>query len=136
MDNIFSQLAIDLHGVIALILDPEVLINRIKARRTCGSCGNIVNLLVDAIPADGSCPVCSSELVHRADDNDEVVRRRIKGYRGEMAPLMAYYESRGLLYPIDGLGTVAEVAGRVGLALERIKADADARAHAQLKEKV
>ncbi len=116
-----------LNGVIALILDPEILISRITARRTCSSCGKIVNLLVDTLPDEEVCPDCAGVLGHRDDDNETVVRKRIEGYRHETAPLLSYYQDHGILYPVDGLGPVLEVEQRVTEVLHRIETDAAER---------
>ena len=59
------------------------------------------------------CPNCGGELVHREDDNETVVRRRIESYHSQTEPLLQYYDSCGLLYPVEGLGTVTEVRDRV-----------------------
>ncbi len=107
-----------LSGVIAIMVDPEVLITRITARRSCVTCGMIVNLALNLLENVLKCPNCGGELVHREDDNEIVVRRRIESYHDQTEPLLAYYQSRGLLYPAEGLGTVNEVRGRVNKILE------------------
>lgn len=117
----------NLHGVIALILDPEVLINRITARRTCAACGNIVNTMIDELKDGHLCPACGGELTHRDDDNVVTVRKRIEGYRHETAPLLEYYDGRKLLYRVDGLGEVDEVGQRVADVLDRVESAAAAR---------
>ncbi|MGV3562503.1 MAG: adenylate kinase [Nocardioides sp.] len=53
----------------------------------------------------------------RADDTDEVIRRRLEVYASETAPLATQYAERGLLAPVDGLGPVEEVAERILAAL-------------------
>ncbi len=102
-----------LNGVIAIMVDPEVLITRITARRTCATCGTIVNLALNPLENLTKCPNCGGELVEREDDNETVVRRRIEQYHEQTEPLIAYYHSRNLLFPVEGLGTVHEVRARV-----------------------
>ena len=53
----------------------------------------------------------------RADDTEEVIRRRLEVYAEQTAPLIALYKSRGLLVQVDGLGSVEDVAGRISAAL-------------------
>ena len=55
----------------------------------------------------------------RVDDDEAVIRHRQKVYAERTAPLVAEYAGRGLLETVDGLGSVAEVAGRVFAAVER-----------------
>lgn len=55
----------------------------------------------------------------RSDDTPETIRKRLAVYGEQTAPLIRYYEERGLLTTIVGLGTVREVADRVNEALGR-----------------
>lgn len=110
----------ELTGVIAIMVDPEVLITRITARRTCVTCGTIVNLALNRLENISKCPNCGGELVHREDDNETVVRTRIESYHDQTEPLLAYYQERGLLFPVEGLGTVDEVRNRVKDILEKL----------------
>ena len=59
----------------------------------------------------------------RADDTEDVIRRRLEVYEAETAPLTSVYASRGLVIMVDGLGAIDEVTGRIVEAL-------DARSHA------
>ena len=49
----------------------------------------------------------------RADDTEDVIRRRLEVYAEQTAPLTDLYGSRGLLVKVDGLGAVAEVTKRI-----------------------
>ena len=120
MDAIFQELNIKLDGVIAIMVDPEVLITRITARRTCATCGTIVNLALNPLENLRKCPTCSGELVEREDDNETVVRRRIEQYHEQTEPLLDYYQKRDLLFPVEGLGTVQEVRSRVNKVIETL----------------
>jgi adenylate kinase len=62
---------------------------------------------------DGRCDDCGAELVAREDDRPETVRARLQTYRQQTAPLIDYYESRGLLVRVDGEGTPEEVRARL-----------------------
>lgn len=69
-------------------------------------------LLVD-VPEDEL--VRRALLRRRADDREEVVRKRLRVYREKTAPLIGYYRERGLLREIDGNRPVEEVtAGILG----------------------
>ena len=54
----------------------------------------------------------------RADDTEDVIRRRLEVYEEQTAPLTSTYAARGLVAMIDGLGEVTEVTGRILEALE------------------
>ena len=53
----------------------------------------------------------------RADDTEDVIRRRLEVYEEQTAPLTELYKSRGLLVQVDGLGSVEEVTARISAAL-------------------
>jgi len=53
----------------------------------------------------------------RADDTEDVIRRRLEIYAEQTAPLLAMYASRGLLVQVDGLGEIDDVTGRLASAL-------------------
>jgi len=55
----------------------------------------------------------------RVDDTEETIRRRLEVYREQTEPLIAYYEGRGILAAVDGLGAIDEVFGRAVMALAR-----------------
>jgi len=53
----------------------------------------------------------------RADDTEDVIRRRLEVYSAETAPLTSVYASRGLVVLVDGLGAIDEVTDRILEAL-------------------
>jgi adenylate kinase len=54
----------------------------------------------------------------RSDDTEDVIRKRLDIYVAETAPLVDFYDQRGLLVRVDGLGSVDEVADRIVVALD------------------
>ena len=58
-----------------------------------------------------------AEIEGRSDDNEETIRTRMRVYREQTAPLVAYYRENGLLREVDALGSVDEVAARVKEAI-------------------
>jgi adenylate kinase len=54
-----------------------------------------------------------AEIEGRADDNRETIENRLKVYYEQTAPLKDFYQTRGLLKPVDGLGSIDEVFERV-----------------------
>lgn len=53
----------------------------------------------------------------RADDTEDVIRRRMQVYAEQTEPLVSVYRDRGLLVQVDGMGTIDEVSARVIAAL-------------------
>jgi len=60
-----------------------------------------------------------AEIEGRADDNEETIRKRMRVYDEQTAPLLRYYGERGVLVEVDGMGSVEEVSKRIETALAR-----------------
>lgn len=100
-----------LDKVLQLDVPRDMLEERLVNRRTDKSTGQIYHLIYNPPPQD-------AELVHRDDDKPEAVGRRLDAYASMTAALLPYYEERGLLARIEGVGTPQEVTGRIAAALE------------------
>ena len=104
----------DLDAVVEMRVDDDALVERITARSTCGSCGEVYNDITKPIPADGKCSNCgASDFKRRADDNEESLRTRLMEYYKKTSPLIGYYYHAGALRPVNGLGEIHEVAGEI-----------------------
>jgi adenylate kinase len=53
----------------------------------------------------------------RADDTEEVIRRRLDVYGEQTEPLVGYYREHGLLRSVDGVGTIEDITARIVAAL-------------------
>ena len=58
-----------------------------------------------------------AELEGRSDDTEETVRNRMSVYRAQTEPLIAYYHHKGILCPVEGVGTIEEIFSRIAAAL-------------------
>jgi adenylate kinase len=68
---------------------------------------------------DGVCDRCgSTQFVRRKDDNEEVVRARLKAYHAQTKPLIGYYEGQGKLRSVDGMADIEDVRQAIGKALD------------------
>ncbi len=103
-----------LDAVIEMRVDDEALVERITARSTCGSCGEVYNDITKPIPADGKCTVCGgTEFKRRADDNAESLKQRLMEYYKKTSPLIGYYYAKGDLRTVDGLGAIEDVSAEI-----------------------
>jgi adenylate kinase len=99
-----------LDHVLALEVPGDLLIERAVLRRTDKRTGQIYHLKYSPPPPE-------ADLEHRADDREEVVRKRVETYEAMTAELLPYYEGLGVLRRINGVGSVGEVTERVLAAL-------------------
>ena len=106
-----------LQVVLNLEVAEAVVLERITKRRVCTNNGSHI-YSADHPPKDGwICDICGGEVVQRADDTEEAVRKRLDLYTAETLPLVAFYDKLGLLTEVDGLGTTDEVFERLIAAI-------------------
>ena len=91
------------------MVDEELLIKRLTGRRVCKNCGATFHVITIPPKEEGICDICGEPLIQRADDTEETAVNRLKVYEEQTSPLVAYYEEKELLAPIDGEGTPDEV---------------------------
>ncbi|MBS7644640.1 adenylate kinase [Candidatus Bathyarchaeota archaeon] len=84
-------------AVINIDVPDEVIIERLSNRLICRNCGAIYNAKYLKPKRDMICDECGGPLYRRMDDDPEVIKKRLEVYRSETAPLIHYYEGRGLL---------------------------------------
>ena len=94
------------------IVTSEVL-GRLASRRVCSDCGANYSVVDNPPRVPGICDVCGGDVVQRDDDTELAIRRRLELYERETAPLIAWFESRGLLTTVAGSGTPDEVTERL-----------------------
>jgi adenylate kinase len=111
LDEILSRLNTKLDHVINLKVDRDKLMARLTGRRICKNCGATYHVIFNPPKQEGVCDKCGGELYQRSDDNEESVGTRLDEYINKTAPLLTFYENKGLLRQIDGdqeIGTVSD----------------------------
>jgi adenylate kinase len=103
--------------VIDLAVPTDVVLERLAARRVCVDCG--ANYAVHSPPKHGwTCDHCGGEVIQREDDTEDAIKRRLAIYEAETAPLIQWYEARGLLMVVDGDGEADAVTARLIRAID------------------
>ena len=87
---------------VAINLDvpDDVLVKRLSGRRVCPLCGAPYH--VDRLNGETVCRADGTPLIQRDDDKAETVLSRLNVYHKQTAPLIEFYEQRGLLRRVDG----------------------------------
>ncbi len=107
-----NRLGLDL--VLLLQVPDDYVIDRIIGRYACAKCGALYHEKFKQPKIFGVCDTCGhKEFTRRADDNYETVISRLRNYRSVTAPVIPYYEEKGLLKCIDGTGPIDVVAEKI-----------------------
>ena len=94
-------------------IDTQILIERIVHRQSCPKCGEIYNKKFKPSKVENLCDKCHVELKTRADDTEEVAKARFETYYRETAPLIEFYENKGVLKKMDANGSIDVVWDRL-----------------------
>ena len=94
-------------------IDTQILLDRIIHRQSCPVCGEIYNKKFKPSKVENMCDKCHVELKTRADDTAETAKARFDTYFEQTAPLIKFYEDKGVLYKIDANGSIDEVWERL-----------------------
>jgi adenylate kinase len=108
LERMLREKRLALDAVIEFKVDESILVQRVETR-------------VKEMTARGE--------ALRADDNPEVLRRRLAAYRAQTAPLVDYYARKGLLMSVDGMLSIDQVTAEIESLLaprKRVQAEAGA----------
>jgi adenylate kinase len=111
-----------LDAVVSLTVPDDVIVNRLSRRRVHAETGETYHLDHDPPPDD----VDPDLVKQREDDKPETIRNRLEVYREETQPLEDYFEKRGALVSVEGVGDIEEVYERITAALNERVAASDA----------
>jgi adenylate kinase len=119
LEILLAQRGRHLDHVIELEVNEEALVERITGRFTCAKCGTGYHDSFRPTKVAGVCDVCgSTEFKRRPDDNEQTVRTRMAEYRAKTAPILPYYDAKGLIRRVDGMASVEEVAAQIDAILD------------------
>jgi adenylate kinase len=107
-EKMLKKEGISLDFVLNIELSDEIIVRRISNRRVCISCGEDFNCVTRKPSRMGICDECGSEIVQRADDSEETVKKRLETYYKQTEPLVEYYRSLGILRSMNNDCSIEE----------------------------
>ncbi len=113
LDVAMSEAGVSLDAVVLIQVPDELIVERITGRRSDPETGRIYHTKFDPAP-----PEIADRLVQRKDDTEEACRTRLEKYHAETAPIVPFYDDKGLLARVDGVGAPDEVTARIRAALD------------------
>lgn len=112
LDAAMTKAGVGIDVVLLFEVPDALIVERGVGRRNDPITGRIYHIKFDPPPAE-----VNDRLVHRKDDHEEAINQRLRYYHDWTAPIMPFYEGKGLLRRVDGVGTPDEVSARVVKAL-------------------
>jgi adenylate kinase len=102
LDALLKKLKIKLDLVANIDVPRDVILDRLTTRRTCSnpSCQEIYNVKSNPPAPGNKCKKCGSPVIQRADETVEAISKRLDVYNEKTAPLIGYYEKKGMLITI------------------------------------
>ncbi len=123
LDALLSEAGKAVDSVISLEVEDDAMVTRISGRFTCGDCGEGYHDTFKPTKTEGVCTKCgSTAFKRRADDNAETVRERLSAYHAQTAPLIAYYDNKGVLTRVDAMGQIDAITEALGNVVEKVTA--------------
>ena len=99
-------------AVISIEVPDDAIISRIVGRRMDPQTGDIYHVEFNPPPSE-----IEERLVQRKDDTEDTVRARLLAYHEQTAPLADWYSEKGLLFPVNGNGSIEDVAESISNSL-------------------
>lgn len=121
LDALLTRKGLRLDAVIEIRVPDDFLVERITGRFSCTKCGAGYHDKFQRPKTDGVCDSCGgTEFTRRADDNAETVKKRLDAYHAQTAPLLPYYQGKGILQVVDGTLPIDEVTGHLAGLLDGV----------------
>jgi adenylate kinase len=121
LDNLFNELQFGVGAILVFQVDEEELVSRLARRRACKECNSIFSN--DEIQNLTICPKCGAlySFFQRPDDDESVIRKRLKIFNDTTLPVVDYYKGLKDLYIINGLQPIETVTQKICEIVEDLK---------------
>ncbi len=117
------EAGVSIDHVLEIAVDDEEIVGRISGRRMHADSGRTYHVEHNPPKVAGKDDVTGEDLIHREDDKEETVRKRLQVYHTQTKPLVDFYKqlSAATGTPkcsrVEGVGSVEEITSRVSAAL-------------------
>jgi adenylate kinase len=120
LDKVLDEMGRPLQLALNVDVDFDVLMKRLTGRRTCRQCGQMYNIYYNPPQKEGVCDKCGGELYQRDDDKEETIRKRLEVYQSQTAPLIEYYQKKGILQSVNGVGNIDEIFANICAIVDKL----------------
>ncbi len=112
-----EKLGLGIDKVLDIFVADEAIIDRLSGRRECRMCRTPFHTIYNPPAIPGVCDKCGGELIRRADDEPETIKKRLVVYHNETEPLEDFYRKRGILTVVEGRKKIEDTSRDVRVAL-------------------
>ena len=121
LDQVLAEMNMPLQLALSVDVDFDILMKRLTGRRTCKQCNQMYNIYFSPPKKEGVCDKCGGELYQRDDDKEETIKKRLEVYEAQTAPLIDYYEKKGILRRVNGEGDIEEIFANICKIIDELK---------------
>ena len=105
LETLLRSMGKQIDRVLSYEVAEELVVERISGRRSCPKCGAVYHVSANPPRTSGVCDRDGTSLVQRDDDRPENVKKRMQEYADKTWPLKRFYQERGKVAEIEGVGT-------------------------------
>ena len=121
LDTMLTERGLKIDAAIEVRVPDSRIVERITGRYTCAKCGAGYHDKFQRPKVDGLCDACGGkDFVRRADDNAATVQSRLDAYHAQTAPILPFYDDKGVLKVVDGTLPIEEVTKRLKDIIEGV----------------
>ncbi len=114
LDVMLSEKGLTMDHVVQLEVCEDAMVERLSGRFSCANCGAGYHDSFRRPAEEGKCDKCGhTKFSRRSDDNPETVRSRLVAYREQSAPVLPFYQDKGVLQSVGGMGGMDEVFDQI-----------------------
>jgi adenylate kinase len=99
--------------IILLMVPDSIIIERMITRRVCKSCGSVYNVRYLKPKVEGVCDKCGGQLYLRADDQEDVIKKRLQVYQEQTSPLLKYFKDSKVPFIVSNTTSLDQTPDQV-----------------------
>jgi len=121
LDEALTDVDRELSAALYIDVPDEEVVRRLSGRRVSAKTGRVYHIEFDPPKHADRCDIDGSRLIQRDDDRPETIRKRLDVYHRQTAPLVDYYEERGILKRFDGSRSPTEVHDHIRATIATLR---------------
>ena len=121
LDRIMNKKNDEINFVFLIDVPKDIIVDRILGRRVCPKCGESYHIKYNPPKVLGQCDICETALIHRADDQEDIILDRLAIYNQTTEPILKFYEKKGILHKIKGDGGIQDIFAQISEVLNKAR---------------